>query len=64
MAIGEEIKRDGGASAATIEQARQFVTDEELVEMILCCGFNSMTTGLLLALDNEIEYPRPLGGSI
>jgi len=64
VAIAEEIKRDGGASSATLERARQFFEDEELVELILCCGFYIMTAGLLLSLDIEIEDTPPLGESI
>jgi alkylhydroperoxidase family enzyme len=64
VAIAEEIKRESGASEATIARARHFFNKEELVELILCSGFYIMTAGLLLSLDIEIEDTPPLGESI
>jgi len=62
--LAEEIKREGGASEKAIDRAREFFSEEELVELILCAGFYIMTAGLLLSLGIEIENTPPLGESI
>lgn len=64
VAVAEEIRRDGGASRATIEHAARLFTAEELVELCLAAGYYIMTAGLLLSLDIEIEATPPLGASM
>ena len=64
VAVAEEIKRSSGASAATIERARQFFSSEQLVELCLVAGYYIMTAGFLLSFDVEIEEGAPLGESM
>lgn len=64
IAVAEEIKRDGGASAATFARAKAHFSAEELVELCLVAGYYIMTAGLLLSFDIEIEDTAPLGASM
>ena len=64
VAVAEEIKRDGGASAATIERAKTHFPPEQLVELCLVAGYYIMTAALLLSLAIEIEETAPLGSSM
>jgi 4-carboxymuconolactone decarboxylase len=63
LRVAEEIKADGGASAGTINAAKQHFDAEQLVELILTCGYYIMTAGLLLSLDIEIEDTPALGSA-
>lgn len=59
--IAEEIKRDAGASAATMAAAAAVFSMEELVELVLAAGYYIMTAGFLLSFGVEIEDTAPLG---
>ena len=59
--IAEEIKRDAGASEATMQAASAMFTPEELVELVLAAGFYIMTAGFLLSYGIEVEATAPLG---
>lgn len=63
LRVAEEIKVDGGASVQAIDAAKQYFDAEQLVELILTCGYYIMTAGLLLSLDIEIENTPALGSA-
>lgn len=64
LAVAEEIKADGGASAATFRRAEAMFSPEELVELCLVAGYYIMTAGFLRSFDIEIEDTAPLGASM
>lgn len=64
LAVAEEIKTNGGASAAAFERAKAHFSPEELVELCLVAGYYIMTAGVLLSFDIEIEDTAPLGASM
>ncbi len=64
IAFAEEIKKDGGACAATFERGQEFFSTEELVELCLVAGYYIMTAGLLISFGIEIEETAPLGASM
>lgn len=64
IAVAEEIRRDGGASAETFERAKGHFSPEQLVELCLVAGYYIMTAGLLISFDIEIEDTPPLGASM
>lgn len=64
VAIAEEIRRQGGASADTFARARKHFSVEQLVELCLVAGYYIMTAGFLLSFDIEIEDTPPLGASM
>lgn len=64
VAVAEEIRRDGGASAPTFARAQRHFSPEQLVELCLVSGYYIMTAGLLLSFDIEIEDGAPLGASM
>ncbi len=59
--IAEEIKRDAGASEATMREAAAAFSHEELVELVLAAGYYLMTAGFLLSFGVDIENTAPLG---
>ena len=64
ITVAEEIKRDNGASAATLSAAGSHFSPEQLVELVLVAGYYIMTAGFLLSFDVEIEDGPPLGESM
>ena len=64
VAVAEEIKAKGGASAATFARAALHFSPEQLVELCLVAGYYIMTAGLLLSCDIEIEDTPPRGASM
>ncbi len=64
VAMAEEIKCDGGASADTFARASAFFSPEQLVEICLVAGYYMMTAAVLLSFDIEIELTAPLGASM
>lgn len=59
--IAEEIKRDAGASEATMREAAAVFSPAELVELVLAAGYYLMTAGFLLSFGVDIEDTAPLG---
>lgn len=64
IAVAEEIKHHGGASAKTFAHAQAHFSNEELVELCLVAGYYIMTAGFLLSFGIEIEDTAPLGASM
>ena len=64
IAMAEEIKEAGGASAETFRRAQAHFSTEELVELCLVAGYYIMTAGLLISFGIEIEDTAPLGASM